>query len=163
MKQTTNALFLDLDHTLITTKSGRTFPLHSEDWKFIPDTLQTLKYHYLEGFKIIIVTNQGGIEEGFLTEKSFILKIESICKSLERIMKLKKNSTSYYYCKKMVSYERKPNPGMAFEAALEYELDMVNSIMIGDMDSDKTFATNSGIGTYYDVNELPLLNSQLTK
>lgn len=158
MKQLTNALFLDLDQTLITTRSGRMFPLHSEDWKFIPETLKTIKHYYLEGFKIILVSNQGGIEEGYLTEKVFIHKIESICKALEKNIKLKKNSTSYFYCTTMVGYNRKPNPGMAFEAALEYEIDMTNSIMIGDMDSDMKFATQSGIGTYYHVSHLPSLN-----
>ena len=157
MKQTANALFLDLDGTLITTRSGRAFPLHSEDWKFLPDTLKLIRRQYLEGFQLIIVTNQGGIEEGYITERAFILKIEAICKSLEKLLKLKKNKVSYYYCKNLVDYNRKPNPGIAYEAALDYELDLGNSIMVGDMVTDREFAKNAGIGTYYDVLDLPSL------
>ena len=152
------AVFIDLDHTLITTRSGRIFPIHSEDWKFIPDTLKALDYFYKLGYKIIIVTNQGGIEEGYITEKVFLTKIETICKVLEKTLKFKANSISYFYCNSMVSYHRKPCPGMAYEAALEYDLNLKDSIMIGNMDSDVQFAENSGISGYYHVDELAGLN-----
>lgn len=157
MSNLNKAVFIDLDHTLITTKSGRVFPIHSEDWKFLPDSLRALDYFYKAGYKIIIVSNQGGIEEGYITEKLFIAKIEKVCSTLEKLLKFKKNYIIYYYCSTMTDYNRKPNPGMAFEAALDYELDLIQSIMIGDMDSDKGFAVNAGINTYYDINDLPAI------
>lgn len=155
------AVFIDLDGTLITTKSGRRFPIHSEDWKFIPDTLNALKYFYKRKYKIIIVSNQGGIEEGYISESVFINKVEHICKSLEKHLSFKKNSTCYIYCSKMESYNRKPNPGMAYDMAIDHELDLHESVMIGDFESDKLFSIKAGIGTYYDVNDMTLLTSLL--
>jgi len=154
MKESTKAVFVDLDHTLITTKSGRKFPIHSEDWKFIGDTLKTIKHFYTKGYRIIIVTNQGGIEEGYITEKIVVAKLNAVCQSLEKHLKLRKNCVSYFYCKHMESYNRKPNPGMGYEAALEYELELDECIMIGDTITDEEFARKAGIKAYYDVSVL---------
>lgn len=148
----TRAVFTDLDGTLITTASGRKFPIHSADWKFLPETLDALQYFYKNGYKIIIISNQGGIEEGYMAEKVFLGKIEHICKVLEKRLKFKRNSVSYSFCPKMKSYNRKPSAGMAYEAALEYELDLSNSIMFGNYITDEQFAENAGINEYYDIN-----------
>lgn len=150
----TKVLFTDLDGTLIRTESGRTFPLHSKDWKFIPKTLQAIKHFTDKDYKVIIITNQGGIECGFINEQVFINKIEDICIKLEKILKLKKNSISYRYCKYMESYERKPNPGMAFDALVDEELILKDSVMFGDMESDFEFSLNAGINTYYSIEDI---------
>ena len=154
MKKLQPVLFTDLDSTLIETKSGRTFPIHSDDWKFIVPTLDVIKALYDKGYKIIIVTNQGGIESGFLTEQVFIRKIEIICERLETILKLQKNSVSYYFCPKMESYDRKPNPGMMVSAMDDYDLTLRDSVMLGDMDSDKEFAYNSGIRHFVHIDDI---------
>jgi HAD superfamily hydrolase (TIGR01662 family) len=148
------ALFIDLDGTLITTNSGRKFPIHSNDWKLLPNTLEAIKYFYSKGYKIIIVSNQGGISEGYLAEKVFISKIEAVCAKIEKLIKLKENTIAYFYCKDMESYNRKPNPGMAYEAAMEYELNLSESVMFGDLESDKGFQVNSGIGEHYHITEI---------
>ncbi len=148
------ALFLDLDSTLITTQTGRTFPIHYKDWKLIDDTVDLIEIFYKKGYKIIIVSNQGGIEEGYIEESIFIRKIETICKFIEAGLRMKDNSIAYFYHSSMEGYNRKPNPGMAFEAAVDYELCLPESIMVGDMTSDAEFAYNAGIGQYIDVNDV---------
>lgn len=158
MENRQKALFANLDGTIITTNSGRKFPIHSADWKFIPETLDALKYYYKKGYKIIIVTNQGGIEEGYMAEKVFIEKIGKICELLEKKLKFTPNSICYFYCPNMVDYNRKPNPGMAYEAAIDYELNLLDSIMLGNTDRDSKFTANAGIGTYIDVADLLLMN-----
>lgn len=54
------------------------------------------------------------------------------------------NSTVGYY--KRDSFDRKPNPGMLLRAAEKHRLDMGNSIMIGDKDSDMQAASKAGVG-----------------
>lgn len=154
MKQLQKVLFTDLDSTLIETKSGRTFPIHSDDWKFILPTLDVIKALYGKGYKVVIVTNQDGIESGFLSEKVFINKIETICKQLETLLKLESNSISYYFCPKMESYNRKPNPGMVALAMEDYELTLRDSIMLGDMGSDKEFAYNAGVRHFVHIDDI---------
>lgn len=142
------ALFIDLDHTIIKPKSGEKFPIDIEDWELIKGVKDVINNFMIGGFKVIIVSNQGGISLGYSTEEDFIFKVGEICAALEQDIMGAENSISYYYCTKMAGYDRKPNPGMAYDAAVEYELDLSNSIMVGDMASDKEFAMNSGIGTF---------------
>lgn len=148
------ALFTDLDGTVITTNSGRTFPIHSADWRLIPETLNALQYFYKKGYKIIIITNQGGIGEGYVAEDVFIGKIEKICKTIEKKLKFKAGSICYSYCKDMESYYRKPSAGMAYDNALEFELNLIESVMLGDYKTDEQFATNAGIGEYINITEI---------
>ena len=54
----------DLDETIITTKSGRVFPIDHKDWRLLyhnrtAKKLQTL--YYEENYKIVIITNQAGL------------------------------------------------------------------------------------------------------
>ena len=52
------ALFVLIDETLITTKSGRSFPLNSEDWKFKTNFSSIFKDAVDKGYKIILIDNQ---------------------------------------------------------------------------------------------------------
>jgi len=55
----------DMDGTIIEPESGRAFPTGRSDWRWwhdsVPDKLKEL---HEDGFKIVIFTNQGGIEKG---------------------------------------------------------------------------------------------------
>jgi len=50
----------DLDHTIITTMGGHTFPKNPSDWRFlypnVPDRLRSL---IKDGYAIVIISNQG--------------------------------------------------------------------------------------------------------
>ena len=76
----------DMDGTLITTKSGRVFPLNPQDWKLLyePQVKQTLqKLHHEDNYKIVIITNQAGIGTGKLSKNDFRSKVESIVNSIQ--------------------------------------------------------------------------------
>jgi bifunctional polynucleotide phosphatase/kinase len=52
-----------LDGTLIKTKSGAVFPKDAHDWQlWSPKIVPTLQKLYEDGYKIVIFTNQRGIE-----------------------------------------------------------------------------------------------------
>lgn len=139
------ALFLDLDGTIITTKSGDTFAKNIDDWKFLPNVLNRIKFYADEGYIICIVTNQGGIELGYITKEDFEAKFSAIIAEIEQFIRTDVNAL---YCMYMDGYYRKPNPGMAYQLAQELSLNLKNSIMVGDSDSDKEFADNAGIGNF---------------
>eukprot|EP00039_Didymoeca_costata_P004961 m.77257 g.77257 ORF g.77257 m.77257 type:complete len:407 (+) comp12612_c0_seq3:142-1362(+) len=70
----------DMDWTIIKTMSGKTFPSYANDWKLwdedkVPEKLQSLTQ---DGFKVVIFTNQGGIEKGNTSLETIKLKIEGI-------------------------------------------------------------------------------------
>lgn len=157
-----NILFCDLDGTLIETISGDTFPKCIWDIKFRFDVLDAIKK--LNPEYVLIVSNQGGIESGFIDAKKFETKLFYI---IEAIGDYCDCECYAMYCdtnNKSDQY-RKPNTKM-LETLLEdfvgddFDFIKQKSLMIGDVsgkedqfsDSDKKTAENFGID-YIDVND----------
>ena len=150
------ALFLTFDDTLVTTLSGRKHSLHGEDWKFINQAVYAVRDGIKEGYIVCLIINQSAIANNFISEKTFIRKLELVLQTLERDLKLKKNSIKYSYCIEEGSYHYLPNPGMVFELALEYELDIANSVLLGNSELDRYTAKKCGIPNFVNVTELTL-------
>ena len=70
----------DMDGTIITTKSGRVFPVDCNDWRLLYEerTREKLESLYHEGYKIVLITNQAGIANGKLRLEDFQTKVENI-------------------------------------------------------------------------------------
>lgn len=157
-------LFTDLDGTLIKTKSGETFPKGIWDIELRFDVIDTIKK--LNPEYVFIVSNQGGIEKGFVDEFHFWVKLDFIGHSIEECCN---TAVDYYYCSSNNKYNknRKPNYGMLEEALTEHDInyDKSEMLMIGDAsgkpgqfsDSDKKTAENFGID-YLDVEDFCKIN-----
>lgn len=158
-------IFADLDGTLIDTISGETFPKGIWDMKIKFDVLDKIKE--IQPKCLLIVTNQGGIEKGFVNERNFIIKMEYIARSIKEYTGV---YTDYSWCAsndKNNKY-RKPNTGMlhalmnkiSYNGIIENDILTDNILMIGDAsgkegqfsDSDKRCAENAGFD-YMDVND----------
>ena len=152
------ALFIILNGTLITTKSGKSFPINSQDWKFKSDFYQLFKNAVEQNYLIIIIDNQLSIGQGFMSETIFLNKIEKICSIIEKDLGLKRNSILYTYCANTEDEFRvKPNPGMLYEIALDNNIILKDSVLIGNQKEDETFSFIGGIGTYYSMLQLPFI------
>ena len=158
-----NILFCDLDGTLIETISGETFPKGIWDMRIKLDVLDAIKK--LNPEYVLIVSNQGGIENGFVDKHDFNSKCEYITRAIREYcgcecyaMYCDTNDKSDPY--------RKPNTKMLETLLADYvgdDFDFIKqkSLMIGDAsgkegqfsDSDKKTAENFGID-YMDVNDL---------
>lgn len=69
----------DLDYTLIRTKSGKKWPTGPSDWVLWSDKVQgKLEELHKDGYKIVIISNQKGIEKGHTKPTDFQLKINQI-------------------------------------------------------------------------------------
>lgn len=134
MRTVGRALFLDLDGTLIVTKSGKTFAENKDDWKFNRNILERVEKYVDMGWFIMIVSNQGGIELGHVLLNDFRHKMRQVTNQIisatgcpfARIgnrFSMSNNPEDFY---------RKPNPGMGYELALSYILNLNESIMVGD-------------------------------
>mgnify|MGYP002777335427 CR=1 FL=1 len=154
--QLNKAVFINLDGTLVKTKSGNDHFINTDDWEFNSGILPVLKRYTNEGYYICIVSNQGGISTGKVLESDVEERIRKIDKELEQYLGCGVNSA---YAKQLESYYRKPNPGMAYHFALELHLSLRDSIMIGSTKTDNDFAKNAYIGTYYHVNDF--INSNI--
>ena len=155
-------LFSDLDGTLIETISGETFPKGMWDMKLRFDVLDAIKK--LNPDYIFIVSNQGGIEKGFVNQIHFNNKLDYICSSIKEYCDCHCD-TVYCVTNDKSNPNRKPNVGMLLSLTETYFDDMRDyvksmSLMIGDAsgkdgqfsDSDKKTAENFGID-YMDVND----------
>ena len=155
-------LFCDLDGTLIETISGATFPKGIWDMKLRFDVLDAICK--LDPEYILIVSNQGGIESGFVDRHDFNSKFEYITRAIREYCECKCYAM---YCdtNNKSDIYRKPNTGMLENLMERYVGDDVEyikqkSLMIGDAsgkegqfsDSDKKTAENFGID-YMDVND----------
>ena len=155
-------IFADLDGTLIDTISGKTFPKGIWDMKIKFDVLDKIKE--LNPQYILIVSNQGGIESGFVDERNFMSKYEYITRAIKEYCECECYSM---YCKTndKTDLYRKPNVGMLYNLLDSYvgdDFDYIKSksLMIGDAsgkegqfsDSDKKCAENFGID-YLDVED----------
>lgn len=155
-------IFCDLDGTLIETISGEPFPKGIWDMRIKLDVLDAIKK--LNPEYVLIVSNQGGIENGFVDAQKFSIKLFYIVESINE----------YCGCECYAMYcdtnnksdpHRKPNTKMLETLLEDYIGDDVEyikqkSLMIGDAsgkegqfsDSDKKTAENFGID-YMDVDD----------
>ena len=155
-------LFADLDGTLIETISGETFPKGIWDMKLRFDVLDAIKK--LNPSYILIASNQGGIESGFVNTLNFRAKSEYITRAIREYCGIECYAM---YCETNDRSDpyRKPNTGMLHSLLEKYIGDdfeeiKPKSLMIGDAsgkecqfsDSDKKTAENFGID-YMDVDD----------
>lgn len=161
-------LFCDFDGTLVDTLSGKTFPEGIWDMKVKFDVLDKIKE--LNPEYVYIVSNQGGIESGFINEDHFADKCQYVCDIIKEYCNIKNVWFTYCTTNDKTAEDRKPNTGM-----LEYMLEMHSDngywfntnnelkneiLMIGDAsgkegqfsDSDKKCAENFDID-YLDVDD----------
>lgn len=76
-------LGFDMDTTLITTKSGKTFPVNSDDWRILyPKIPEIVQKYANDGFRIVIFTNQKGIKEGHQDKAGMQGKIKKVIETL---------------------------------------------------------------------------------
>lgn len=149
-------VFADLDGTLIETISGKTFPETYSDWQLKEGIIQALRNY--RATHLHIVTNQGGIEKGFVDEQLWWNKVSVITNLLEGRLNIPITVSMCPY-NDVKCPNRKPNPGMLFEY-IPSKYTPFDCIMIGDAsgkegqfsNSDKVCAHNAGI-KYMDVDD----------
>ena len=119
------------------------------------EAADTIAYFRSAGYKIIVVTNQPVVARGIIGEaelREYLKKFEAVLtqkNSMARIDKI-------CYCPhhpnaNVLSYRkncdcRKPKPGMIVSAALEFDIDLSKSVMIGDRISDIIAGSLAGCG-----------------
>ena len=94
---------------------------------------------------IVVATNQRSIAKQLMT----LDDLHSIhAYMLEELTKYSGRIDKVYFCADMhsESANRKPNPGMAYQAKKDYpQIDFSKSIMVGNTLSDMQFARNAGM------------------
>ena len=141
--------FLDRDG-VINIDNGYTHKI--EGFTFVPGTFQALRRLQGLGFKILIVTNQAGIAKGFFTEEQYkhLTNYYLTVLAREGIEILDVFYCPHHLHSKVERYRRdcdsrKPRAGMFVRAANKYDIDLRESIMVGDKETDLIPARKIGI------------------
>lgn len=139
----TKAVFLDRDGVI---NEDKQYVHRIEDFVFMDGIFELLKLLQKKGYLLVIVTNQSGIGRGYYTEEEFQTLTTYMLDEFEkRDIKIAKVYHSPYK-PELNAPCRKPNPGMLLQAKDEFDIDMKNSIMIGDKPSDIKAGQNAGVG-----------------
>jgi D-glycero-D-manno-heptose 1,7-bisphosphate phosphatase len=141
-------LFLDRDGVMNYEIQG-TYVRNWEEFIFYPQTLENIKYFNTRFQRLILVTNQRGITKGIMT----LADLEHIHSNMLKSVEEKGGKIDrIYFCVdgEISSPCRKPNPGMAFQAARDFpEIDLNKSLMVGNNMSDMLFGKNAGMKTVF--------------
>ncbi|WP_428045578.1 D-glycero-alpha-D-manno-heptose-1,7-bisphosphate 7-phosphatase [Candidatus Avelusimicrobium fimicolum] len=139
MGKKNKALFLDRDG-VINVDKHHVYKI--EDCEFVPGIFDLCRQAKQKGYLLVVVTNQAGIAKGIYTEEEYFLFRDYVHAEFAR-----QNCPidAEYYCPyhpqgkgpyAKVSDWRKPAPGMILQAEQDWDIDLAQSILIGDKGSD---------------------------
>jgi D,D-heptose 1,7-bisphosphate phosphatase len=146
------AVFLDRDNTIIENDGYLGVP---SQVKLITGAATALSAIRALGYRLIVVSNQSGVARGMFGESDVEAVNQEMCKQL-RDQAAAHIDASYYcpYHPEAVIPEykidhdwRKPKPGMLYQAAADFNLDLSQCWMIGDQPRDIAAGTAAGCRT----------------
>ena len=107
------------------------------------------------GYELFIVTNQSGIARGYYSENDF-LKLMDLVKNELKKRNIEIKDIAFCPHHPDITGEcdcRKPKPGMILDLAKKHNINLSNSIMIGDSNSDIKACENAGLFKCYKVED----------
>ena len=145
------AVFLDRDGVL-NYDFGYVYAV--ENFQLMPSVIEALKILLDHDYKLVVITNQAGVARGFFDESDVrilhdymtgILKRKGVC------------ITQVYYCPhhpegvipeyRLKCSCRKPDCGMIKQAQADWNIDLNESILVGDKESDIIAGISAGVGS----------------
>jgi len=147
MKKNT-AIFLDRDGTI----NDEVGYLDSADkLRIIPAAFEAVRLINASSMKAVVITNQAGVAKGLFTEE-FVRKINGQIQSAFLAQGALINR--FYFCPhhptegidpyRLICNCRKPEPGLLLQAAVDLNIDLARSYVIGDRLRDIETAHRAG-------------------
>ena len=153
------ALFLDRDG-IINIDHGYVY--QQEAFEFSPALFELLHIFVQKSYKIFVVTNQSGIGRGYYTEEDFHSLSQWMTEAflqqgivIEQIAFCPHLPTDNCAC-------RKPQTGMIDTLLEAHDIDLNQSYMIGDKQSDIDLARNAHIKHAIAISPTPLVGADHT-
>lgn len=152
------ALFVDRDG-VINVDHGYVHRI--DQFKFIPGIFELARFVTDNlGWPIIVATNQAGIGRGYFDEAAYQMLTQWMC---ERFRQEGAPLARVYHCPYHAEHGvgaykidhpwRKPRPGMFLQAASDFGISLIDSVLIGDRMSDIEAAAAAGIGVRIRVGD----------
>ena len=147
------AVFLDRDNTIIHNDGDLGDP---EEVRLIQGVAPAIASLCGLGYRVVVITNQGGVARGKYTEED----VHAVHARIEAMVVERANGAridGFYFCPfhpegKVSRYkrehdDRKPRPGMLLRAAEELNLDLSQSWTVGDAERDVEAGAAAGTRT----------------
>ena len=149
MQELRKAAFLDRDGVI---NIDHAYVHRWEEFEWVEGVLEAARRLSEAGYLLVIVTNQSGIGRGYYTEEDFERLNREVRRAFEEVGA---PLAGIYFCphhpvKALEPYRmecgcRKPAPGMLLEAARDLNIDLSQSLMVGDKVSDMQAAQAAGV------------------
>ncbi|MCK9492353.1 MAG: D-glycero-beta-D-manno-heptose 1,7-bisphosphate 7-phosphatase [Sulfurimonas sp.] len=146
------ALFLDRDGVINVEKE---YLYKIDDFEFIDGIFDLCRYYQDLGFIIVVVTNQSGIARGYYSEDDF----ETLTSWMKgEFLKQDILISKVYYCPHYPKISgkcscRKPSPGMILDASRDLNINLSESIIVGDKERDIEAGIAAGLKCGYLFDE----------
>lgn len=140
-------IFLDRDGVINKRPRRGEYVRKWEEFEFLPGAVEGLRLINQKGYRIYLVTNQAGIGRGMMSEQDLKIIHQKLKKELE---KNDVRISGIYYCPHEMNEDcecRKPKPGLLLQAARDHNLDLKDTIFIGDNERDFQMGKAAGCKT----------------
>ncbi len=134
MKQ--KALFLDRDGVINESAPAGDYIVSRNQFRLRPEIIPLIRFAHATGYLIVVVTNQRGVSLGLMSEKD----LDDVHAYMRELLRAEDADVdAVYSC--MHGYEdtcecRKPKAGMLLQAARDLDIDISESVMVGDRQTD---------------------------
>jgi len=143
-----SAIFLDRDGT-INDEVG--YLDNADKLRIIPAAFQAVRLINSSGMRAVVITNQAGVAKGLFTEE-FVREINEQIQSA--LLAQGALIDRFYFCPhhptegidpyRLICNCRKPEPGLLLQAAVDLNIDLARSYVIGDRLRDVETAHRTG-------------------
>jgi len=146
------AVFLDRDGVVnrAVLRQGKPYPPATlSELRLLPGVREACNQLREAGFALILITNQPDIARGLVTAE----QVSEMNRHLQRYLQL----TGVGLCPHDDSARcscRKPQPGLLFEAARVWDIDLESSYIVGDIFVDYGYAEQRPDGPFVQVHSL---------
>lgn len=137
-------LFIDRDGVINVKQPDGHYVCSWDQFEFIPETIDWVRLFNTLGYLVIVVTNQRGVARGKMTQEA----LNAIhARMVRELSCFDATIDDIFVCphEKDQCDCRKPKPGLIRAAVDKWDIDLANSIMIGDSPSDQQLAENCGL------------------
>ena len=143
-----SAVFLDRDGVII---EDCHYTKNPDDVKLCPGAKNLLRELNDKNIIVVVITNQSGIKKNFLSWEDYREVNNRMIKLLGYPNPINAIYANSYISDQPITNWRKPNPTMIFKAALDLNLNLKKSILIGDRITDIIAGQRANIPKIFHV------------
>jgi D-glycero-D-manno-heptose 1,7-bisphosphate phosphatase len=152
-------VIVDRDGTLNARPPRASYVTKPEDFAWLSGSLDALRLFREAGRRVIVVTNQAGINRGAMTEADLSAVNDRM---LREAAAAGGRIDAVYHCPHDWDEGcecRKPRPGMLFQAQRDFHLDLTRTTFVGDDERDGEAADAAGCPFILVTPDRPLLDA----